>query len=474
LDLDEATLPLADLSGIQQGDALRMDWPRANAIVGNPPFHGDRHLRGLFGDDYVEWLRKRFGVGIKDYCVYWFRKAHDTLEPDSRAGLVGTNSVSQNRARSASLQYILDEGGAIVDAVSSQDWPGEASVDVSIVNWIKTPSAPPAARRLDGADIDEPISASLRPLSLAVDTAAELVANRGFAYYGPIPGGQGFIIEEAEALGLLDSHGRPWREVVRPYLTGDDILSRPDQGPSRWIIDFGFKSLEEAMRFDDALKIVRERVKPQRDRTRRESYRRNWWRFSEPIREMRGRLSGLDRYIVAPAQGKRILFVWADAWTCPSNLTTVFALDDDFSMGVLTSSAHRAWLLAQSSTLENRTRYTTSSVFTTFPWPERQSDEVASIARELVEVRASLSAHHEIGLMDLYNLMEDGGFRELAQLHVRLDGMVAAAYGWEAGLTDDEWTMRLLDLNRRVESGLLEYRGPLDAKPSGPIHDAST
>ena len=93
LDLDEATLPLENLSGIQATDALRVPWPRASVIIGNPPFHGDRHLRGLLGDDYVEWLKDTFHCGIKDHCVYWFRKAQDHLEPGQRAGLVGTNSI---------------------------------------------------------------------------------------------------------------------------------------------------------------------------------------------------------------------------------------------------------------------------------------------------------------------------------------------------------------------------------------------
>jgi len=47
-------------------------------IIGNPPFHGDRHLLRILGDDYVEWLRREFGVGIKDLCVYWFRKGRAT------------------------------------------------------------------------------------------------------------------------------------------------------------------------------------------------------------------------------------------------------------------------------------------------------------------------------------------------------------------------------------------------------------
>jgi hypothetical protein len=50
LDLAEATLPLEDLSGIRAADALRTPWPEASVIIGNPPFHGDRFLRGLLGD----------------------------------------------------------------------------------------------------------------------------------------------------------------------------------------------------------------------------------------------------------------------------------------------------------------------------------------------------------------------------------------------------------------------------------------
>jgi hypothetical protein len=120
----EDPLPLVDLSGIRRGDALRDAWPATDCIVGNPPFVGSQHVRGAYGAEYVEWLKSAFGVGVKDYCVYWFRKAHASLDAGQRAGLVGTNSISQNRARSASLDFILANGGVITDAVSSQKWPG--------------------------------------------------------------------------------------------------------------------------------------------------------------------------------------------------------------------------------------------------------------------------------------------------------------------------------------------------------------
>ncbi|MGI8579959.1 MAG: DNA methyltransferase, partial [Solirubrobacteraceae bacterium] len=143
LELSESTLPLQDLSGLQLADALSVPWPRADAIIGNPPFHGSQNIRRVMGDVYAERLKKTYGVGLKDYCVYWFRRAHDQLEPGGRAGLVGTNSVSQNRARGASLNHIVEQGGVITEAVSKEKWPGEAVVNVSIVNWVKRPEQLP-------------------------------------------------------------------------------------------------------------------------------------------------------------------------------------------------------------------------------------------------------------------------------------------------------------------------------------------
>src|SRR4029079_17200899 len=104
-------LPLTNLSGIVRGDALRMEWPRADAIIGNPPYHGTKFLRAELGDDYVEWLRAQFGIGVKDYAVYWFRKAHDHLGDRGRAGLVATNSIREGRNRGAALESHGHKGG---------------------------------------------------------------------------------------------------------------------------------------------------------------------------------------------------------------------------------------------------------------------------------------------------------------------------------------------------------------------------
>lgn len=457
LDLPESTLPLAGLSGIQVGDALKLEWPRADAIIGNPPFHGDRNLRGILGAEYVEWLKRQFNVGVKDYCVYWFRKAHDQLGAGGRGGLVGTNSISQNRARGPSLDYILGAGGVITAAVSKQAWPGEAVVNVSIVNWIKEPRQPLAQAVLDGAEVDV-VSASLRPEPVAPDPVV-LVQNRGRCFYGPIPGASGFVLTTAEAALLLEDDSVPYADVVRPYLIGRDIATDPKQQPSRYIIDFGFRSLEEAMAYPAALEIVRTRVRPQKEQVRRETYRRSWWRFSEPILEMRRAVASLPRYIAGNTQGKRLLYCWVDPWTCPSNLTTVFAFANDLAFGVLMSRAHVEWARRQSSTLRLDIRYTPSTVFETFPWPTGVCDEIARIGRQLIMRRGEICVEQNIGLTKLYNQMDDGAWADLRKLHIELDEAVAAAYGWPANVAHapDESNRRLLALNRAIAAGEVEY-----------------
>lgn len=136
----EPPLPLDNLDdNIVCADALFARWPKADAIVGNPPYLDARKLTMEHGAEYSARVREAFPdvPGRADFCVYWFRKAHDHLKKGGHAGLVGTNSIRQNYSREGGLDYIVGNGGTITDAVSTQVWPGEAAVHVSIVNWVK-------------------------------------------------------------------------------------------------------------------------------------------------------------------------------------------------------------------------------------------------------------------------------------------------------------------------------------------------
>jgi hypothetical protein len=199
------------------------------------------------------------------------------------------------------------------------------------------------------------------------------------------------------------------------------------------------------MRYPAALAIVQQRVRPEKEKIKRKAYRENWWRFSEPIAGMRAALKPLSRYIAANAQGKRVLFCWVEPWVCPSNATTVFAFENDYSIGVLLSSIHAGWAKAQGSTLRVDIRYTPTTVFETFPWPQPADREpIATAARAVIAVG-------------------DGAHRDLRDLHVALDEAVAAAYGWAASAAHDaaESNRLLLELNRAISGGEVAYH-PFD------------
>ena len=88
LHITEQPLPLDNLDAnfiaadaLLTPDGLPTRWPKADVVIGNPPFLGAKLLKPERGPDYVNTLRRAYSdvPGMADYCVYWIRKAHDHL-----------------------------------------------------------------------------------------------------------------------------------------------------------------------------------------------------------------------------------------------------------------------------------------------------------------------------------------------------------------------------------------------------------
>ena len=131
LPLQPDALPLDNLDeNVKHADALFTDWPATDAIIGNPPYQSKNKRQIEMEPGYQQQLREAYPDvdGRADYCAYWFRKTHDHLKPEQRAGLVGTNTIRQNYTREASLDHIVNTGGTITEAVSTMVWPGWPSL----------------------------------------------------------------------------------------------------------------------------------------------------------------------------------------------------------------------------------------------------------------------------------------------------------------------------------------------------------
>ena len=113
----------------------------------------------------------------------------------------------------------------------------------------------------------------------------------------------------------------------------------------------------------------------------------------------------------------------------------------------------------------NDPRYTPSTCFETFPFPtptDEQRTEIEKWARYVVQMREHLLGQDpKATLTSLYNevvrLKEAPDAAHpvaaLVTAHARLDSAVAAAYGWEWPLAEDEVLARLLALNLERAGG---------------------
>lgn len=464
-------------------------WPFADAIVGNPPFLGDRKIAPVLGQAYADRLRNAYNgrvPGGADLVCYWFEQAQTRFASSSalRVGFVSTNSIRSglNRAVLDSITKDL----AIYNAWSDERWVVEgAAVRVSIVCFSQKNDR--ITCELDGLDVAV-INADLTA-TLDLTTAKRLASNRRAAFQGTISYGA-FEIPGDEARALLqlptNPNGRPNSDVVRPWTNGQDIAKRPQD---YWIVFFPDSMTEEqAALYEAPYEIVRLRVKPYRLTKPNIELNKHWWRLWRSRSDLFAATKSLKRQIVTPRVSKHRLFVWLSTSVVADSATVVIARDDDTTFGILHSRFHELWTLRMCSWLGvgNDPRYTPGSVFDTFPFPEGltlnvtaddyaddpRASEIATAAQtldsqrkawlnppewvrpvqevvvglpeRLVPVDAVATANlNKRTLTGLYNQRPAW----LGNAHRALDAAVAAAYGWPADLSDNDVLTRLLALN---------------------------
>ena len=406
------------------------------------------------------------------------------LDPPAAGGSTDTagrpgEATGQERVRQGGRVRRRQEGPELGDAPGPEDASGREG-------------APRPERRLDGRLVDvihADLSARRGAAGVDLTGAQRLYRNLGVAFMGDTKGGP-FDVRGEQARDWLrapaNPNGRSNADVLRPWMNGMDVTRRP---ADKWIVDFGWDMVrEEAALYEAPYRHAREHVYPMRQRNRRESYRERWWRHVEPRQGMWRALAGLSRYIATPTVAKHRLFVWLDAGICPDHQLIVIAREDDTTFGILHSRFHEAWSLRLGTWLGkgNDPRYTPTTTFETFPFPDGLSplvpaDEytgdpraaaIARAARRLTGLRerwlnppewvewvaepapgypkrpvprdeAAARALKARTLTNLYNTRPQW----LADAHAALDATVAAAYGWPEDLGEEEALRALLALN---------------------------
>ncbi len=425
-------------------------------MVGNPPFAGKNTVIAGNADAYPDWLKSLHDetYGTADLVAHFFRRTFDLLRSGGTFGLIATNTISQGDTRSSGLRWICNHGGTIYAARKRFKWPGLAAVVVSIVHIIKKDVSRPFL--LDGHEV--PIITAYLFHAGGHDDPAPLKVNEAKSFQGSILLGMGFTFDDTDESGAsnpialmheLISRDRRNAERIFPYIGGEEVSSSPVHAHHRYAISFvnwplcrvdldaSWEDADQRLRdqwqrtgrvpldykgpvacdWPDLIRIVEEKVKPDRDRQKRDANRERWWQYAEVRPGLLRALDGRERVLVVPRVGNAFGFVFLDARQVLNDKCIVFPYATYSDFAVLQSRVHETWTRFQSTTLKDDLQYTPSLCFETFPFPRTFGDSAPTSNRHLTglenagrayyEFRAALMVKNNEGLTKTYNRLHD-------------------------------------------------------------------
>ena len=452
--LDDLRVSLADMNPplvpfhweIEFPEVFDRENPGFDAIVGNPPFAGKNSIAHSNVAGYLDWLKEMHDEthGNADLVAHFFRRTFDLVRKHGVVGLIATNTIGQGDTRSTGLRWICKNGGTIYSANRRIKWPGEAAVVVSVVHILKGIAQKP--KWIDGKEADA-ISAFLFHDG-GHDDPETLAANAGRSFQGSIILGMGFTFDDTDSKGVATSLNEMRnlieknpinQDVIFPYIGGEEVNTSPVHSFHRYVINFHDRDLREAETWPDLINIVRESVKPERDRQKRKALRERWWQFAEKRPGLVASLSGLDRVLAINCGATpHHAFTFLPAKMVFANSLAIFPFENYAAFCVLQSRPHEIWTRFFGSSMKDDLRYTPTDCFETFPFPEGWDTDpvLESVGKEYFDFRAGLMVQNNEGMTKTYNRFHNPDevsteVAELRRVHAAMDRAVLNAYGWD-------------------------------------------
>lgn len=454
-----------------------------DCILGNPPYLGGKKISGNFGNNYLEYLKCNYSPagGVADYVTYFLRRIFDVIRENGFLSIITTNTIAQGETREGGLDVIIKNNGNINFAIRTTPWIGLAAVEVSLLSifkgrWNKK-------YLLDNKEVN--FISTYFSLEQSNNIINKLKINKNKSFQGSIILGDGFILLENETKNLIYKYDRN-KDIIFPYINGKDLNSSYNQSPSRYVINF-FDWSEEKCRneYIECYEIIKNKVKPQRDLSKKDTYRKKWWQYAEKCSNLYLTIKNMSKVLAIPTQAtKYMTFEFLPSNIVFSNALAIIALDNNISFSILNSCIHQVWSDKTNTTMKNDLRYNPTDCFQTFPFPLLDSspftshsslpDDLEQIGQKYHDFRKSLMYKMKLGLTDTYNLFHKKDLSVeniiktskqdeetcksayddvvmLRQLHKQMDNTVLKAYGWtDIDLAHDFYEVDYLPENDRV------------------------
>lgn len=479
-----------------------------DCILGNPPYLGDKKLKKAFGEQFLEFIRANYNVGVSDLIVYFFNRIYQIINRDKYFSLITTSSIANGDLRLGALEELINKNATILYALKSIKWPGQAAVNVSLLS-IKKGEKSKEILSLNGENVE--FINSFLGVEDNVKEPESLYSNKSLIFTGYYFLGDGFLLDNVEAKKIVSLDNK-YKDIIFPFVNGNDLNDDYLQRNSRHIINFFDFPLNKendlenskpsgkpyASDYPVCLERVESLVKPERQRWKLDKNKNEilgeyalegnlvskWWIFARSRPELRRATHSLDKVLVLAQTYKHFAISMMDVKNAYSQTCFILAKDSFDYLSVLQSSLHVEWSIIYGNRLGETLRYAPSRCFETYPFP-KLNESLVDIGRRYGELRKNIMVKIQLGLTKTYNLFHSqgiqgvidekdkqvlflrkhldktegtcsfeeavAGIKELRRLHIAMDQAVLEAYGWgDIALRHNFYEVDYLPENDRV------------------------
>ena len=462
-------LPLKTYTNIHEGNALRMDWndvipaSELNYIMGNPPFVGYSWQTDDQKDDVLSIVIDKKGkpyksAGRVDYVVCWYFKAARFMEGASiKAAFVSTNSITQGEQVAAVWKPLKQDYGVRIDfAWTTFIWDSEANLKAHVhcviigfslrstaqlaLQTVRQPIIYDAERATKVTNINGYL---IDAEDVYIENRTSPICNVPSLINGGKPTEGGFLILTEEERDSLLSENPLAQEFIRPYMMGKDFIDRKPRF-CLWLVHANPSVLRKCPKVLERIEQVRTyRLESPKAATRKKA---ETPQLFDEVRECS------TDYVAIPkvsSQNRRYIpMEYLSKEIIPGD--KLFGLPNAtlYELGVLTSSAHMAWMRVTCGRLKSDYSYSNTIVYNNFPWPrptEPQKQKIEQTAQAILDARALYPGS---SLADLYD--ELAMPVELRRAHRANDAAVLEAYGFSKDATESDIVARLFKMYQEL------------------------
>ena len=455
-------LPLKDNANIVEGNALRMDWPRTDYIIGNPPFVGKKEQETEQKNDLRSLFSNPREVGNLDYVCGWYKKASDLIKGTAtRCAFVSTNSITQGEQVATLWKNLHAE---IDFAWRTFRWDNEsfekAHVHCVIIGFhaknmesrlggetgtSRQDGGSPYPKSIFNSDGSVVHATNISPYlvdapDILATTRAEGISTLPDMSYGSMPIDNGhLILSPSERADILSAYPQA-EPFIWSYSGGDEFLNSRARF-CLWLVD------ADAAVWLSIPPIV-ERVKKVRE-FRAASGRPATVRLAATPSIFGEIRQPTTSYLLIPKVSSETREYIPIGFMPPSVIASGSALivpgATHYHLALITSRAHNDWMRATAGRMKSDYQYSKNIVYNNFVAPEPSNDlreAIAEAGRKMLAAREPFLKTRT--LAQLYNPLAMPP--DLLKAHKALDALVDKAYGLKSNCTDADRVAHLFSL----------------------------